>query len=210
MTAGEPGYPPEPWRLRGEAFLSVWRVPLGWLPPLPPGCHPVSLGSAAVVVSVFVDYRGGVLSYRELLVAVAVRHEAGLGALSATVTGMWVDSRTAQAGGRVLWSLPKERAEFDVSSGPEHSLSARDSRGPVASATFRRRAGLPVRVPVRFTVVQERGGSVQRTPARASGLPGHAAARWTFDPDGPLGYLHGLRPTRSVVVRDVRLRFGRR
>lgn len=65
------GYPPEPWELRGQMHLTAWRVPLSRLPRLSVGLRPVRAGGAALVATAWVIYEpGGVLSYRELLVAV--------------------------------------------------------------------------------------------------------------------------------------------
>lgn len=70
-------YPPEPWRLRGQLHLTVWRVGAAALPPLPAGPAPVRVGAIALVGTAWVDYEpGGVLSYRELLAAVLVRRAA--------------------------------------------------------------------------------------------------------------------------------------
>jgi hypothetical protein len=39
---------------------------------------------------------------------------------------------------------------------------------------------------------------------------GHAAARWSFETDGPLGFLHGRRPLLTLAMRPFRLLFGHR
>lgn len=102
-------YPPEPWRLAGEACLSMWRLPVDEVPGLPAGAEPILIGGRASVFTAWIDYRPpGQLSYHELLCAVAV-HGRGL---AASITQIWVDSEISRDGGRELWGIPKELASF--------------------------------------------------------------------------------------------------
>lgn len=197
-------YPPQPWRLHGQAYVSVWRLPVGRLrAAMPPGVQPVTVRGQAVVGTAWVDYQpGGVLSYRELLAAVLVRSGAWP---AVTITEIWVDSTRSLAGGRELWGIPKQLARLAMADG---GASAEDARGVIASARLRRRAGPPLRLPARITVVQQSSGGILRTPVRATGHVHAAQVRWRLDPAGPLGYLHGLQPTVSFALRDFRLRFG--
>ncbi|WP_369208090.1 acetoacetate decarboxylase family protein, partial [Streptomyces sp. PU-14G] len=135
--------PAEPWHLRGEMYLSLWSVPVNALPAwsLPPGVRPLVARGRCAVVTFWVDYSAaGDLSYRELLVALAVRHTGrrghregpraagGPGRLGGTAVAAWVDSERALAGGRALWGIPKEPGRFSFE--PAGSLhSARDG-GP--------------------------------------------------------------------------------
>jgi hypothetical protein len=115
------------------------------------------------------------------------------------------------AGGRELWGIPKELAQFELAHEPSFMARADDAGGVIASADVQRGAGLPIRLPTWFTVVQaglEPAGGSRQTPVHATGHPHTAVANWKINPDGRLGYLHGLTPAVTFGLRDFRMRFG--
>ncbi|MGV9626851.1 acetoacetate decarboxylase family protein [Streptomyces sp. NPDC003487] len=182
-------HPPEPWHLRGDMYTALWLVPGRDLPtwPLPEGARAVSVSGRRLLVTFWVDYTGGDLAYRELLVAVVVRHGVRL---AATAVQVWVDDERSLSGGRRLWALPKEPAVFtftplpparhhlaglhatvtvsgpaggvDSASGPARQEPHASSSGPArqephASVVSRDLLRLPLRVPVRAHLSQPRG-----------------------------------------------------
>jgi hypothetical protein len=196
-------YPPAPWHLEGTAALSTWGVAADRVPPLPRGVRAATTRGRALAVTVFVDYgEGGMMSYRELLAGVLVRRGRGV-ALS--ITDIWVDSEASLAGGRALWGIPKELAEF-------RGLSALDERGPLAFATFLPLRRLPTpRLPVPSLpshVVQTRDGEVVASPIRASGTLRPAHADWTFPAANRLAWLRGSRRLASASVDGFSMTFG--
>ena len=203
----EPIYPPEPWNLCGQAYVSVWRVPVERLPgAVPDGAQPLTVGGHAFVGTAWVDYEPtGMLPYRELLAAVLVRD--GVRPI-VTITEIWVDSPASLAGGRELWGIPKELAQFEMTHEPSFTGRADDEHGVIATASVQRRGGLPIRLPAWFTVAQTVEGRGRHTPVHATGHPHTASASWKINPDGRLGYLDGLTPAMSFALRDFRLRFG--
>ncbi len=194
-------FPSPPWSLQGQLWLSLFPVRTG-TPARPAGLY----GAA------FVDYtEGGVLSYRELLVARLVRDGA---VPRVQITDIWVDSEASREGGRSLWAIPKELAELHVARqdvGPAVKVRCDGNLEgtPVAAARFTG-ARLPsVRIPFRFTVCQERedGTPVRSTVSGTSrNLP--VVGRWDFGAHGPLAWLHGRTPVASFVVGDFRMSFG--
>ncbi|BBH71390.1 acetoacetate decarboxylase [Actinoplanes sp. OR16] len=206
-------YPPEPWHLRGQMYLSVFLVPRRRLPQLPPvldaAVRPITIAGRVAVGAAWVHYEpGGVLHYRELLSAVLV-HERGRPRVS--ITDIWVDSVASREGGRRLWGIPKELAEFTIDAETEPLVDASASAGeePLASALVRLKGRLPGRFPLGFTVAQALGESVRRTPVRGRSGLRTATAAWRPDPAGPLGYLAGRRPVLSLAITDFWLTFGR-
>jgi hypothetical protein len=211
-------YPPQPWDLRGQLWLSVFAVPRAELPALPgplaAAVRPMPFGRHALVGAAWVRYEpGGVLHYRELLAAVLV-HERRRPRVS--ITDIWVDSVESRDGGRALWGIPKDLADLEVRTTPGGDLVASASTGPepghrpapIGSASFRPGMRLPGRWPTPLSVAQALAGAVVRTPVRGSAGLRVGDATWRVEAGGPLGYLAGRRPLLTVVLTDFRLRFG--
>jgi hypothetical protein len=198
-------YPPQPWDLRGQMYVSVWLVPRAQVPPLPGALaaevRPLTVAGRALVGTAWVDYGpGGVLEYRELLCAVLVRRAFRP---LVSIVDIWVDSPTSRDGGRELWGIPKELAEFDFGA-PQEPRAAGIAR---ARMSVGRR--LPGRWPTRFSVVQAFGEGTRTTPVRARAAVRHATAAWQVVPDGGLAYLAGRQPLLTLALRNFRMVFGR-
>ncbi|MGH3778046.1 MAG: acetoacetate decarboxylase family protein [Pseudonocardiaceae bacterium] len=199
------GYPAEPWELRGQLHLTVWRVPSAHLPRLSATLEPVRAGGTALVGTAWVIYEpGGVLSYRELLVAVLAH---GGGWPLVTITDIWVDSAPSLHGGRELWGIPKQSASFHVDG---VTCAAVDVDGElIASATVQPLGALPGRCRARFTVAQQRAGELMLSPVRCTSRVRLIRISWEFAASGPLGWLADARPVFSTSLRDFTMRFGR-
>ncbi|WP_372660151.1 acetoacetate decarboxylase family protein [Amycolatopsis kentuckyensis] len=197
-------YPPQPWHLTADARVSIWRVPPSRLS-LPPGVSPLLVAGHASVFTAWIDYTPpGQLAYHELLAAVSIKARR----VSCSITEIWVDSEASMAGGRELWAIPKDLATLDFTTGDRtFTATAATADAWIATAAFKRRAGLPLKLPTSFEVVQERDGLL-RTPVGAKISPRPASADWSFNPDGPLGYLDGRRPVASLELPKSELRFG--
>jgi hypothetical protein len=195
-------FPSPPWRMQGQLWLTLLRSSRPG-----PGDRPAGVYGVALV-----DYQpGSPLTYGELLVARPIKVPSGAHAGShVTVTDIWVDSEPSRQGGRSLWAVPKELATFDW------STERRDGRAPVkatvpgiATARFAAPRTVLPRVPFSGTTWQPRddGSSV------VAGLAGSSRAfpvrgSWSFEPDGPLGWLVDARPLMSFVMSDFRMTFG--
>jgi len=211
VTSPANAYPPEPWTLVGRMDLSTFLVPTEDLPTAtwPDGWHPLALGGRTPVGAAWVDYApGGVLNYHELLVAVAGRVGARV---RPHIVAIWVDSPASRDGGRELWGIPKDLASFTglaegrptmTPEGTEHSAR------PAASAVLRRGPRLPGRPRVGFTLAQDRHGRCWESPVTSRNGLGLLRADWSFDADGPVGFLAGRRPVLSTTLHDFAMLFG--
>ena len=200
-----PPYPPAPWRMVGQLWLSVFRLGEGVDERRPAGVY----GAA------FVSYEpGSPLTYSELLVARPLRTSGGR---RVSITDIWVDSPSSLAGGRELWAIPKELCDFDLDSERRGPLSTTDwsashGRRPIASATFSdvSRAGprLPFRGATWQPGIADSGGAERTAPLRGSARMLPCRGRWDFAADGPLGWLRDARPVASFRMADFRMSFG--
>ncbi|MFJ4821292.1 acetoacetate decarboxylase family protein [Streptomyces sp. NPDC088801] len=202
--------PPSPWHLTGDMVVSLWRVPADDLPPwpLPRGVCPWVVRRRATLLTFWVDYRpGGVLAYREFLIALAVRQ--GLRVTGSTVAA-WVDDEQSLAGGRALWGIPKEQGAITLDADGRSIRGELTAAGlPSVRVAYRDVLRLPLRLPARAHLVQQRADGTQcRVPMRISGRPALGRSRVTTGADAPLSVLARHRPLLSLAVRDFRSRVG--
>jgi hypothetical protein len=199
-------FPPEPWQLVGQLHGSAFLVPYREIPvDLPPGCTPIRLGRLAIVGAVWVSYEpGGMMQYSELMTVLMVRQ--GLKILP-TITHIWVDSVASRNGGRALWGIPKQLAEFSFDG---NGFAARDDDGPLAASTVRAVWASPGRWPVAFQLVQWLGGKAKLTPVHSKAGVSLSRATFDADPTGPLAFLSERSPFLSFSLRDFQMSFGSR
>ena len=201
-------YPPAPWRLEGDLYASVWRVPSASAPPAPPGAIPLVVAGQTLVVTGWAEYApGGVLAYREALCAVLLRAPRFP---AAAITHIWVDHPSSVAGGRALWSIPKVSGRF--SGTPENGAAAFDADDrPIAALRFTPGLALPWRQRLGLHIIQQPlmgTDGPQATRLNSAGRIRFGHASWRCEPAGPLGFLHGRRPWFSARMERATLRFG--
>ena len=202
-------HPPAPWRLHGDMWLSLFRV-------RDAGTHPDGLYGAA-----WVRYREpSPLTYHELLVARLADVPQGRVPDRVTITEIWVDSPDSLEGGRALWAIPKDLADFGLDSavsGPVRRTAWHAALGdrPIATARFTDVAALAPPVPFRFRTHQAHdgrtggpAGTLVEAPVAGRGRALPARSQWDIAPDGPLAHLAGRRPLASFAVKDFALTFG--
>lgn len=198
-----PPYPPQPWHLRGQMYVSLWSLPKSRLSGRVR--RPLVVAGRVLVGTAWVRYGpGGDLRYDELLSAVLIRAGARP---SVTIMDIWVNSPASLAGGRALWWIPKDLAGLRFTQAGRASATGPDGTG-IAAADLVRGRRLPGRLPFRFTVTQTRDGRSRPTPVRGTARIGAARSRWFPEPAGPLAYLAGRRPLLTVALTDFRLTFG--
>ncbi|MEV7396605.1 acetoacetate decarboxylase family protein [Aeromicrobium sp. NPDC092404] len=196
-------YPAEPWDLHGHAYVGVWLLPRGTAPlPAAPSTKAVTLFGRTVVCAAFFVYeQPSPLTYDEIMATVLVR-EGWRPRVS--ITHIWVNSVPSRDGGRRLWAIPKDLADFEVG---RHSSYAAQGIGSLAVRRVRR---LPWRLPLGFRIAQDRAGTLLVSPVTGRIRLGLATARWTLAADGPLGFLNGRKPLLTIACRPFHLLFGRR
>ena len=116
-------YPAPPWRLRGRALVVPRLVDIHHARPLVPrelAIVPVLPGKTLGLVYLARYGSGSSLQYNELIVAPALaRYRARPGFW---ISHIYVDNPASMAGGREVWGLPKEMAEFTWTAGAARSI----------------------------------------------------------------------------------------
>ncbi|MFF3446275.1 acetoacetate decarboxylase family protein [Streptomyces sp. NPDC002667] len=199
-------YPEEPWRLAGQMYLSLWLVPLRELPRVADGTRPVTVAGHGAVGAAWVVYENdSVLHYNELLRAVLVRDGRRP---RVCITDIWVDSAASMAGGRELWGIPKELADFDIDRTAGLRAGAATEKDVLATAAFEPGRRIPGRWPLTYRVTQTLDGALKTSSVRSRSTVRTARAQWIAQESSPLGELSRRRPLLSLTLNDFAIRFG--
>lgn len=123
QTLEEIPYPPPPWKMNGQLWMGLFKTdrPVHLPADLNPVLNPCSL------IVVLVRYLEGTLAYDELAFGTLVRLGARFGVY---VDYIWVDSLASVWGGRKIWGLPKNLAEFTWNAS---TVRVTDEHGLIAS-----------------------------------------------------------------------------
>jgi len=106
-------YPQAPWTLQGYALQTMQPLDIDRVRPLVPAeLEIISVWPGKTLGGVYLSYygSGSVLEYSELIVIAAFAHYQGK--FGGWVSHIYVDNPDSVAGGREIWGLPKELAEF--------------------------------------------------------------------------------------------------
>lgn len=206
LSSTAPVYPPAPWRLRGWAFETLSLVDLAKADlRLPEGLRVVRVGPHHTLGSVYVATygSGSALEYHELIVLPALVWRAGR--LGFWVSHIYVDHPASRAGGRDLWNLPKELADFTVEEGAHgRRVTVRQDGKPLVTVEHRPgRMGVPMMVPLPAF------GTLNNPPrffvGKARSRLGMAAPRVEIPQESPLAGLGLGRPFLGLRYTDLDL-----
>lgn len=107
-------YPPAPWILQGYAVIGCYLINKKLARPfVPTDLEIVSIFPGKTLGLVYVSHYGSnsILEYNELIVAPALVTYGGK--IGSWISHIYVDNESSVAGGREIWGLPKELANFD-------------------------------------------------------------------------------------------------
>ena len=106
-------YPPAPWHLQGYAVQTLQLVDVARVRPLVPSeLEIVSVLPGKTLGGIYISSYGlgSVMEYNELIVVSAIANYAEK--WGAWISHIYVDNPNSVAGGREIWGLPKELAQF--------------------------------------------------------------------------------------------------
>lgn len=203
-------YPPAPWRLCGNMYGALLRLPNGVVPQdeLPQHIG-VERGDGSLIAAVvWAEYGpGSVLAYREFMVVAMTRLTVPL---TGTVLRIWVDSAESREGGRNLWRIPKGLAGFSFRQGDDFTGSIMIDGKEQASYSFAPRCTVPGRWPFRMIVQQDTEAGRRRTVSSMRGRLQIGGGELNIPQDGELAYLGRGSVITHIAVRNFQAQFGRR
>ncbi|MBV9389479.1 MAG: acetoacetate decarboxylase family protein [Chroococcidiopsidaceae cyanobacterium CP_BM_ER_R8_30] len=131
-------YPQAPWKLQGYAFQTVQLVDIDRVRPLvPKELNIISIWPGKTLGGVYLSAyeSGSVLEYNELIaIAAVVSYGSKFGGW---ISHIYVDNSDSIAGGREIWGLPKEPAEF---SWDKDCVTVRQNNQLLCSLSYNRQA----------------------------------------------------------------------
>ena len=131
-------YPSAPWTLKGYALQTLMQlVDIDKARPLiPPELEIVSIWPEKTLGGVYISSygAGSVMEYNELIVVAAIVNYAGK--LGAWISHIYVDNSDSVAGGREIWGLPKEMAEFTWEKGNQDRVIVRQGDRLLCQLTY--------------------------------------------------------------------------
>lgn len=128
-------YPTAPWTLQGDAIQTLQLIDIKQVRPfIPPEFEIVSVLPGKTIGGVYLSNysSGSTLQYSELIIAPGIVNYSGK--IGGWISHIYVDNFDSVAGGREIWGLPKEIADFtwekssQNSSGAENTVIVRQGR----------------------------------------------------------------------------------
>ncbi|WP_071515647.1 acetoacetate decarboxylase family protein [Geitlerinema sp. PCC 9228] len=182
-------YPKSPWTLKGFVVGTLhWIDSAAVRSLLPSECQIVEILPGKTLASVYLaKYEAGsALSYSELIVAPSlVRHGGKAGGW---ISYIYVDHPDSVAGGREIWGLPKEMAEFTWEKGNPSQVTVRQEGTTLLRLEYRRSLGyLPLRAQLYGYSILE--PALLRFAIRMRGWMGGTGSRLEIPEESPLATL---------------------
>jgi acetoacetate decarboxylase len=186
-------HPAAPWRLAGPCVVVPLLVPVARARRFVPGdvqIVPAAPGRTLGTLIGVTYETGSTLAYSELLVVCATVRSGNR--VGGWISHIWVDDEQSVSGGRSIWKLPKDLAEFTLdrrADGTQRFAARADGATLVrlAAAPPRFRASLPAAAPVPMISGAERARFF--TLGRSGLSAGLARVRVDVPPDSPLADL---------------------
>lgn len=200
-------YPGPPWRIKGPAAVALGLVDVGIARAhVPADLAIVAVAPGKTLCALMVaDYRSdSTLQYSELSVMPALvrcrRHIGGW------ISSIWVDDVTSLRGGREMWGVPKELADFAWTTGETTRVAV--GAGAIATLSWRR-PSLLLPAPGVVAAIGSVGGDRRAFSGGGISRLNRTEVRIAVAPDAPFAQLWAqVRPLTSFAG-NISLRFGR-
>lgn len=182
-------YPAAPWTLKGFAVQTIRLVDTAKARPfVPPDLDIVSIlpGKTLGLIYLASYAPGSALSYNELIVVPALtRHGKNVGFW---ISHIYVDHPDSMAGGRQIWGLPKEPAQFAWRLGETSEVQVNQGERILCSLHYARPLRL-WRQPLFLPVLSKQGGSLLRFKGSLTARLGLGKGRMVIPDASPFAAL---------------------
>ena len=197
-------YPQAPWTLQGYAIQTLHLVNIDRVRPLIPlELKILSVWPGKTLASVYLsNYRSGsVLEYSELIIAPAlVNYQSKIGAW---ISHIYVDNADSVAGGREIWGLPKEPAEFTWEQGER--ITVHQENRKLCSLNYNRQ-NLAWRQWLSASTFSTKGADLLIFPAAFESILGLISSKLEIPAESPFSGIGLGQPWLTVRCEQMSLR----
>ena len=197
-------YPQAPWTLQGYAIQTLHLVNIDRVRPLIPlELKILSVWPGKTLASVYLsNYRSGsVLEYSELIIAPAlVNYQSKIGAW---ISHIYVDNADSVAGGREIWGLPKEPAEFTWEQGERVTVHQENRK--LCSLNYNRQ-NLAWRQWLSASTFSAKGADLLIFPAAFESVLGLISSKLEIPAESPFSEIGLGQPWLTVRCEQMSLR----
>jgi hypothetical protein len=181
-------YPTAPWTLKGRALQTLHLLNIERVRRIVPS--EVALAAVWPGKTIGIVYAasygpGSVLEYDELIVAVLARYAGKTGFW---ITHAYVDNSDAMSGGREIWGVPKELAQFTWEEGKKKKLIVRQGYRVLCSLSYSRTVPL-LRFPISLACIGRLNTDLLWFKADLKASLGIARGKLNVPGDSPIGFL---------------------
>ena len=207
-------YPPSPWLLQGYALQTVQLIDIARVRPLIPSefdIIPVLPGKT--IGGVYLSYygSGSVLEYSELIVVAGIVRSSGK--IGGWVSHIYVDNADSVAGGREIWGLPKELAEFTwdrgshTASGYENYVVVRQGEQTLCRLDYNQQ-NFGLQLPFSGEVFSTLSASILLFKGELNSRVGIVGSQLQVPPESPFASLDLEQPWLTIHCDQLRLVTG--
>ncbi len=199
-------YPPTPWTLQGYAIQTLHLVNIERSRPLIPAelkILPIWPGKTLGAVYLSFYGSGSVLEYSELIVVPAVVIYRGK--IGPWISHIYVDNADSMAGGREIWGLPKEMADFTWEQGKRVTVRQGDQK--LCTLNYNQQ-NLAWRQQLAVSTFSTMGSNVVTFPAVCECLLGLIACELKIPAESPFSGMNLSQPFLTVRCEQMKLQIG--
>lgn len=198
-------YPPPPWTLKGRALQTVHLIDVERVRSLvPPELTIVEVWPGKTLGGVYCAAyaAGSALLYNELIaIAATVRHEMQIGAW---ISHIYVDNPDSVAGGREIWGLPKELAEFTWERGDRDRVAVRQGDRLLCNLDAAQ-TNLRLPIPLSASSFSTLGSNLLLFPSEFNFNIGLVGGKLQVPPESPFAMLDLGQPFVTFSFEDLRV-----
>ena len=199
-------YPQSPWTLKGYAFQTLHLLDIDRVRPLiPPELNIISVFPGKTLGGVYLSYygQGSVLEYSELIVIAAFLNYKGN--FGGWVSHIYVDNSDSVAGGREIWGLPKEMAEFTWEH--DNRVTVRQGNRTLCSLGYNRQ-GFGLKQRLGASSFSTLGFNLLLFPAEVESRFGLVGSKLEIPLESPFASLNIGQPWLTVHADSLNLKVG--